>query len=412
MKIVRFSAERFKRLTAVEITPEGNTVVISGRNGQGKSSVLDAIWLALGGAAAAKDCGATRPVKDGEKDAVVTLDLGDIVVIRRWKADGKSSLEITSADGRKFSSPQSLLDSLIGAISFDPLAFSRMDSKEQRRRLIDLVHLEINPDELDAKRRQIYDERTIINREIKTFEAELSNIPKPQSDIPDEEISLADLLKELDAAQLKAAACVMNEGKLKDMREKATALTKEIAQKQDDLKKLVEDGKHQAELVKTQILPDLDGLKDKLANAEKINYSVRQKKHYMEITNKTAGKTARSETLSKQIEDIDKAKEDAFRKAKFPIDGLAFDEAGITFKGIPFLQCSGAERMKVCIAIAAALNPKIRVIRVADASLMDAESLKFVESFAAEQDIQVWLEKVSDGEKGIGITIEDGSVAE
>ena len=47
MKIVKLTAENFKRLEAVEITPDGNTVLISGRNGQGKSSVLDSILAAL-----------------------------------------------------------------------------------------------------------------------------------------------------------------------------------------------------------------------------------------------------------------------------------------------------------------------------------------------------------------------------
>ena len=76
MKIVEFRAERFKRLSAVEITPGDGVVVVSGKNGAGKSSVLDAIWLALGGGSAAKDSGTTRPVKDGEADAMVRLDLG------------------------------------------------------------------------------------------------------------------------------------------------------------------------------------------------------------------------------------------------------------------------------------------------------------------------------------------------
>ena len=49
MKIVSLEAENYKRLKAVEITPDGNMVVIGGRNAQGKSSVLDAIWAALGG---------------------------------------------------------------------------------------------------------------------------------------------------------------------------------------------------------------------------------------------------------------------------------------------------------------------------------------------------------------------------
>lgn len=49
MKIIKFRADNVKRLTAVEITPDGNMVQITGKNGQGKTSVLDAIWWALGG---------------------------------------------------------------------------------------------------------------------------------------------------------------------------------------------------------------------------------------------------------------------------------------------------------------------------------------------------------------------------
>lgn len=49
MKIVQLTAENVKRLTAVSIAPDGNLVQITGRNGQGKTSVLDAIWWALAG---------------------------------------------------------------------------------------------------------------------------------------------------------------------------------------------------------------------------------------------------------------------------------------------------------------------------------------------------------------------------
>lgn len=49
MKIVSLTAENVKKLTVVEITPAGNLVQITGKNGQGKSSVLDAIWWALAG---------------------------------------------------------------------------------------------------------------------------------------------------------------------------------------------------------------------------------------------------------------------------------------------------------------------------------------------------------------------------
>ena len=51
MKIVSLQAENFKRLKAVEIKPDGSTVVITGKNAQGKSSILDSIFAAVGGAA-------------------------------------------------------------------------------------------------------------------------------------------------------------------------------------------------------------------------------------------------------------------------------------------------------------------------------------------------------------------------
>lgn len=42
MKIIRLDAANVKRLKAVEITPDGTLQVVTGANGAGKSSVLDA----------------------------------------------------------------------------------------------------------------------------------------------------------------------------------------------------------------------------------------------------------------------------------------------------------------------------------------------------------------------------------
>ena len=90
MRIITLKAENIKKLKAVEITPEGNVVIISGRNEQGKTSVLDCIWLALAGADASK--GMPKPIRTGEKKANTTLDLGDLVVTRTWTDNDKSYL--------------------------------------------------------------------------------------------------------------------------------------------------------------------------------------------------------------------------------------------------------------------------------------------------------------------------------
>ena len=54
-RILEFSAENFKRLKFVTFKPKGRITTLSGKNDQGKSSVLDAVMYAFGGAKAAPE---------------------------------------------------------------------------------------------------------------------------------------------------------------------------------------------------------------------------------------------------------------------------------------------------------------------------------------------------------------------
>lgn len=409
MKIIEFRAERFKRLSAVEITPEGNTVIISGRNGQGKSSVLDAIWLALGGGNATKDSATTVPIKEGEKDAVVRLDLGAMVVTRKWTTSG-STLTVEGADGRKYSSPQTLLDTLVGTISFDPLSFAKMPPMEQRSQLIDLVKLPVDLDELSAQRKAFYDQRTFVNRELKTIQAELAGIQLPDNDVPEEEISIAEMTKKIGMAQDQRSRIIMGRQRLQEKVEKGKALREFIQQKTDELTALANQIRSETEMLESCKEPDVQAMRSQLENAEQINKLVRQKKHKADLQVRLNDKTTESDGITQQIESIDRTKKEAFLNVRFPVDGLAVDEEGITYNGIPFRQCSSAEQLKVCVAIASALNPEIRVIRVPDASLLDEESMKVMQDLAQQQDIQIWMERVTDGKEKVGVVIEDGAV--
>src|SRR5260221_4288607 len=86
VKILKLSAENFQKITVVEITPDGNLIQITGKNGAGKTSLLNSIWVALGGA----DAMPGMPVRKGADKGHVTLDLGDIVVTRRFDAEGRT----------------------------------------------------------------------------------------------------------------------------------------------------------------------------------------------------------------------------------------------------------------------------------------------------------------------------------
>lgn len=432
MKIIKLQAENVKKIKAIEITPEGNTVVISGKNGQGKTSVLDSIWFALGGGDASKET--IRPVRDGAEKATITIDLGDIVVTRKWSNNEKTSLEVKNKDGAKYGSPQKMLDALVGRLSFDPLSFVSVDNKTQLKTLLDLIELPINPDELDLQIKAIYDQRTFINREIKQLEGQISGIDKPAAGIPEEEVSSGDVLVELMQAQEQKRLNDEKRNTLRELAQKVTSSKEQV----DRLKMQIEElnRRHREEISKLEGLiqdkntditeitkegtrlkaevqkltdPDIESFQQKLSNVEDINRQVRNAKLYHHTELGIADKKKESQQLSDKIADIEKQKADALKSAKFPIEGLGFNQHGVTFNGIPFKQCSAAERLRVSLAMAMALNPKLKVIRITDGSLLDKDSMKLIENMAKDKDYQVWIEVV-DESGSLGIYIEDGEV--
>ncbi len=395
MKIIELAAENVKRLKAVEITPAEYVQIIGGRNSQGKTSVLDSIWLALGGGDASKST--TRPIRDGEDHASVRLDLGPFIVTRTWIGD-KSSLKVESADGAKYSSPQGILDGLVGKLSFDPLEFTRLSPRDQVAALLDLVDLDVDLDALATERKQAYDDRAEIGRQVKA----LGDIAEPVAGVPDEEVSASVLIAELQQAEDANRDIRTAESSVK-------LLTGRIAELQQDM----EQAKTNLKEAKTGAVKawyDTDAIRERLTTVEETNRAIRRN---TEIRAQSARKSAlrkQYDALTAAIDGLDKSKSNALTAAKFPVDGLGFDAEGVSYQGIPFSQASSAEQIRVSLAMAMSLNPKLRVIRILDGSLLDAENLAMISEMAKENDFQLWIERVGNAD-GNAIVIEDGEVS-
>jgi hypothetical protein len=400
MKIIEFTASNVKRLRAVDITPAEHVQVIAGRNAQGKSSVLDAIWLALGGGAASK--GTSKPVRDGETHASVRLDLGDLVVTRTW-ADDKTALKVESAEGAKFGSPQKMLDDLVGRLSFDPLAFTHLTAREQVTALLDLVDLGIDLDDHAARRQVAYDARTEVGRTVKALEGQAAGMGPVEKSVPDVEVSLSGLLEEYRKAESLGQEIRAVESNIVRATELVAERRAVLAEAEERL------ANAEAAAVGLPPVPDLEPISARIGNVEETNTAVRANQERAAVASRLLAARSEREEYDHIIAALDQEKSDALAGAEFPIDGLGFTDEGVTYQGVPFTQASSAEQIRVSLAMAMALNPKLRVIRILDGSLLDAENLAIVEQMAVDNDFQIWLEKISDG-SGVGITIEDGSV--
>lgn len=431
MKVIKLISENVKGLKAVEIIPDDTLQIISGKNGQGKSSVMDSIWLALGGSEAIRGSNTSKAIRNGEDSAMVELDLGDIVVTRKWTSNDKSSLKVKSKDGSQFKSPQTMLNSLIGRLSFDPLSFSNLDNKTQVETLMNLIDLEKSPIEFDKEKKELFDERALINKDIKNIKLQLSNNELEDAEsIPDEEIISTDIIKQIQDVQdittiqnEKKSKLQINKMQLTSLENERVSCNNEIASLEAQIEliknkkadidskesRLVKVIKELREEIESTVAPNINELNERLLKVEETNSKVRMKKKITEFKQNLENKTKQSSDLTQKMKDIELEKEEAIKNANFPIEGLSVDESGVLLNQVPLSQCSSAERLKVSMSIAMSLNPKLRVIRIMDGSLLDSTNLELIRQMAGEKDYQIWVEQVDESGTS-GIVIEDGEI--
>lgn len=435
MKIVQFTAENIKKLTVVQLRPDGTLVEITGPNGSGKSSVLDAIFYALRGTAGIPP----KVVRKGEESAYVELDLGEIVVTRRFTAAGGTSLFVESQSGARFPSPQRMLDDLVGALSFDPLAFTRMKPAEQLEALRRVVKLDVDIDALDAQTKAHYAARTERHREIKSLEAQVAALPGYPDDTPEEPLDVAQRMQALTAAgesnthreKLLAEQERRRQGialyrsqaaskqkqaleALAEAEERCTAIM-EQANKRHDL--FMQEAKNlEAEAAKNWEVPpipeavDTAELQAQANEAIDINRAVAVRKQTHKLKEELRARRAAADTLTGDIDANQKLRAEAIARAAMPVPGLSFGDGEVLLNELPLGNASDADQLRLSVAIAMAANPKLRVLRIRDGSLLDQHSLKALEEMASAEDYQVWIERIEAGGK-VSVVMEDGHVA-
>jgi len=437
LRIVRLESQNVKRLHGkpVVITPGTASIVeITGKNGQGKSSIIDSIEYALAGTRSHPP----QVIHQGERRASVLLDLGDIVVQRVWSEKG-STLEVINANGTRVSSPQSILDTLIGKTAFDPVAFMRKTPAQQATELRELAGLDFS--EQDRTRAELVSTRTAVKRQLDALRAEMQ---QTRCENPGPVPAIADLLQEQD----RRVALVKNmERKVTEIEQaKNSAVSAHFAlcdlmdECSDHFTRLLElDGvvreggsitpdsligqaqaakqaadQHVKELeaqLEAVVVPDMEEIPRQLASVQELQQKADAFARWQEKGAKAQALQAQLDDLANQIEAIDDARSTALREAHFPVPGLSVDDDGPTYNGLPLTQASQAEQLRVSVAMGLALHPRLRIMSIRDGSLLDSDSMALLEQLAEEHDAQVWVETVDSDQPG-AIVIEDGTVRE
>lgn len=409
--ITALVAENVKRLKCVRLEPGagGGLIEVSGANGSGKSSVLDAIAYAILGRGAVDP----KPIREGAESARVSLTLGDVVVTRKFAGNGGSTLTVESAEGARFPSPQKMLDELVGSsvLTFDPLEFDRMKPAAQLDEVRKVAPLPPEVDQWREESARAFAQRTDVNREAKSVAAKLEGLPpievvEPTATVPELLARLREAHERNRLADERSARVLRENAKVADWRQKAERLRAEAKDLEAAANELAAEIEAMPAIGTKE---DTTAIEAAIDDARKAEAAAGELKRRHDLAGELAKLEAKSDELTATIEDREDLVRRAVESAPMPVPGLRYGATGLEFNGHPLEQASGAERLRVALGLAMAQRPGLRVVRIKDGSLLDSTSLAIVQDMASREDFQVWIERV-DTTGRVGIVLEDGEV--
>jgi DNA repair exonuclease SbcCD ATPase subunit len=410
MKVTRLTVQHVKGVRFIDVHADPHCNEIAGPNGAGKSSVLDAIVWAFSG----KRSIDSKPLRDGAEKGEILVETETLLVRRRFSENGDTKLQVEAKDGRRLG--QRELDGLFGRFSFDPLAFSRMDTAEQLTTLQQLAGEEFCSKlaAVDAQIAKAVEERLLCNREL----ARVGQIPEVPPAEGVDASALAAQLQELDAfneeqdrreraIERQALTCT-------DLAAQADRLAKQLHEIQRQLSEA--SVAHDKAVTDLGALPQPEPLKDKAPTLRAISEAGAQNQRaaahraYLDRVQGKAERAQESNAAEARLLKLREEREALRRSAALPVPGVEFGESGLRVAGIPFDQLASSERIRISARIGMSMNPALRVMFIKDGSLLDLTSFGEVRTLAEEQDYQLWVETVGNGH-GDAIILEAGEVA-
>lgn len=439
--LVRFAAQNVLKIKFVDLVPTGNVVVVGGKNMQGKSSVLKAVgWLLQGMLDPT-----TNIIRAGQRTATIQGQLGPFKITRtftrvppeksRTGREFKTTVKIEAKYGAEIQNPQRLLSQLLGHLSFDPMAFLRMEAKEQVAMVKGMATFAVDIAAIEVEQAERYALRTEKKLERNALQARLEAMKKPAEGLGVEVVDVGELAQRLSGAvswnsevskvvaekkrlvDLAVDAAMQAEAKRLqgvEMLNAAGALDgRWFVLKLEDDPSLenyrVKDLKTQAAAIEVGEAIDVEALGAQLRAAQSNNDAIRDAREYRELEAQVAAAEQEAEEVNARYKEREDERYAAMQGAELPIAGLEIGDEEMYFEGLPLAQASGAQQIRVSLAIGMAANPKMKVLRFMDGGwdMLDESSQTMVRSEIEKHGFQLWVEHVGQS-PNVTVLMEDG----
>lgn len=435
MKISKVKISNILGVTEVEFTPGGFNE-ISGPNGSGKTSILEAIKSVIEGGHDA------TLLRKGETTGRVVLELDDGTELTKRVTEGKSQTDVLQ-NGAKVGRPGDFIKALTDLISVNPVDFLRAPKKDRVRVLLETMPIVIDAAELtkisgvpvkaddtnglqiiEAVRKQVYDDRTGTNRAVKEKDATINQLrlalPDAPAGVSGSEDELTAAIAEADAS--KAAEFDRVQKKLEGIRiasqERVDAIRTELQEAIDKLKadaiaKVDAEKAALAEIeAKAQTQKDITSqkhadivtpIRDALNIIKANRDAVAKREQTLETIKMLEGEldslTTDAERQTKALADIEAYKSKLL--SELPISGVEVRDGEIYRDGIVFDRLNTAQQVWIAVEIAKLRSGDLGVCCCDGLESLDPKAFAAFRDGALESGLQLFVTRVSD--KGFAI---------
>lgn len=406
-KITSLELEHVKRVRALHLAPTQNGLtIIGGRNGQGKTSVLDAIAWACGG----KKHEPSSPKQDGAMgDAKIKVTLNNGLVVERKGKNGE--LRVTDPAGKK--AGQSLLDSFLSSFALNLPAFLNANKKEKAEILLDVLGIGSELQALDQEEQALYNRRHAIGQIADSKAKHAQELPEYQ-DAPDELLSILDLIQQQQSVLMANESNKRKREEVVLLSQQMDLCNREIDRLQAELARHLQNRdriKEDLAIAKTSAADLQDKstaeLERQISEFEAINAQVAANQAKATAKDEAETQRAQYDALTEQINGIRTRRMALLEGANLPLEGLTVENGELLYQGKAWDCMSGSAQMRVAVAIVRRLQPECGFVLVDKLEQLDIETLTEFGAWAEGEGLQIIATRVSTGEE-CSIVLDDG----
>lgn len=423
LKIAKIEIKGFLGIENLELNPSDITL-ISAKNGQGKTSIMEAIKTALIGGGKNSEL-----INKDAKKASIGIEFDNGMLVKKHITNTSNTLNIINKDGSTFPKPSTYLKNLFDFDIINPIELLQMKAKDRTELILNSIKLEYPKEKiadiekvcdnkvtlteenaiLDLNRmyNYVFSERTISNRFVKEKQNTINSLSNTiNNDIEEEEVLLLKRNKlndtstiliddlttkqnkieagtELKVSELKAKSREVLVDLQNSLNTQQTKLKNEYEKAMSDAESsfittkssLIEDFKKQQNILISKDNEKLTTITEELNKAKfdkgkllteldaKLEISASQTTIKATISNEQATLLLQqgiSETFSNALELIKTTKTELLNN--IPIQGIEITDEGIFVNGIVFDRLNSAKQIEIATQICLLNKPPFVLI--------------------------------------------------